>query len=163
MKRLRPARLPPTGAASCRPPPPRRSPTELVWPANKHQQRCEYTTPTLFTVIYQIAYWLLTWPRTPPLLPLVASRVHAALLRALMGNAELTDRLIKELGLSISSVRMSPDCLKAFILWESCTGQARLLQHELQHRWAAVHAARKDWRLAHQGGGSGSTAAPALL
>eukprot|EP00887_Chlorella_sp_A99_P007504 scaffold2.g7504.t1 len=51
-----------------------------------------------------------------------------------MADAGLRDRLVRELGLAVSGVRMSPDCLKAYVQWESCTGQAHALQRELNQR-----------------------------
>lgn len=109
-----------------------RSATELVWPATKHQERCECTAVTYASAFAQprllahAAYFVL-FARTP-----VASRVHAALSRALLKDAALHDSLVKQLGLSVSDVRVSPDCLKAFILYESFTGQTQPLQRELQ-------------------------------
>ncbi|KAK9851139.1 hypothetical protein WJX84_003398 [Apatococcus fuscideae] len=64
-----------------------RSPTDVIWPASRHQQR-------------------------------VASRVQTALSLAFMDSAR-RDLFMNKLGLCILQVRMSPDHMTAYVLWEA--------------------------------------------
>lgn len=49
----------------------------------------------------------------------VASRVRNGLANVLMKDSGLRQSLVHDVGLNIIDVRMSPDNLKAFILWDS--------------------------------------------
>ncbi|KAL4436945.1 hypothetical protein ABPG75_004084 [Micractinium tetrahymenae] len=72
---------------------------------------------------------------------IVASKVHRALETALMHNDHLRDTLVHRLGFAVKDVRMSPDNLKAFILWDSITGQPGRLRSELNAQGPRLRAA----------------------
>lgn len=72
--------------------------------------------------------------------PAVAARVSSALSSALLQDSVAHESLLRQLGLSLKGVRMSPDNLKAFILWDSYTGQVDAAAKELS-RWCVVRSA----------------------
>lgn len=66
--------------------------------------------------------------------PAVASRVSSALSSALLQDSAAHESLVRQLGLSLKGVRMSPDNLKAFVLWDTYTGQVDAAAKELSRR-----------------------------
>ncbi len=61
-----------------------------------------------------------------------AGKVYRALSAVFSHDTTLQDELIRELGFVIKEVRVSPDHAKAFILWDSYTGQAKETTRALQ-------------------------------
>ena len=70
----------------------------------------------------------------PSPLSTVAARLQNAVMQALMEQDRLREELVDNLGLCIKGVRMSPDNLKAFILWDSYSNQGAALEKELGRR-----------------------------
>ncbi|KAL4430570.1 hypothetical protein ABPG77_005810 [Micractinium sp. CCAP 211/92] len=71
----------------------------------------------------------------------VAAKVQRALETALLRNDHLRDALVQRLGFAVKDVRMSPDNLKAFILWDSIIGQPDRLRSELNAQGPRLRAA----------------------
>ncbi len=55
-------------------------------------------------------------------------------------DTTLQDELIRELGFVIKEVRVSPDHAKAFILWDSYTGQVKQTARALQRTTPRIRA-----------------------
>ncbi|KAL3150598.1 hypothetical protein ABBQ32_000405 [Trebouxia sp. C0010 RCD-2024] len=78
------------------------------------------------------------WPASPRQQK-VASRVTRAL-ELTLSQPSFLETLVKEYGLCVEEVRMSPDMLTAYVLWSAhpdCEGAA---QHELQSRVSKIRA-----------------------
>ena len=92
-----------------------RSPTEVVWPATRHQQRCERGLAARVaaccslldatgTSIRSAATLCTRAPLPPPCalcLRAVASRLHTALTTALLSNDALREALVTRLGFAV--------------------------------------------------------------
>ncbi|KAL4518446.1 hypothetical protein Ndes2437A_g04727 [Nannochloris sp. 'desiccata'] len=69
-----------------------------------------------------------------------AGKVYRALAAVLSHDSTLQDELIRELGFVIKEVRVSPDHAKAFILWDSYTGQSKKTTRALQKTTPRIRA-----------------------
>ncbi|GAB4823108.1 hypothetical protein N2152v2_010154 [Parachlorella kessleri] len=71
----------------------------------------------------------------------IASRLQSALFRALSEEDVFREGLVRRLGFSIKEIRMAPDNLKAFILWDSVLGRNEAVQQELDRRGPRLRSA----------------------
>lgn len=78
---------------------------------------------------------------SPKKLFAVASRVHHALTSVLSHHITLRQALVEDVGVSIKEVRVSPDHTKAFILWDSYTGESHRASQVLKRSVSQLRAA----------------------
>ena len=102
----------------------------MVWPASKQQQRCE-AARCIGACGSCVAQRCVADAHDLSPLCAGAARLQNALARALLEQDELRETLVSRLGFCVKSVRMSPDNLKAFILWDSYTGAVGTLEGEV--------------------------------
>lgn len=70
-----------------------------------------------------------------------ASRMTSALSRVLSEEDVFRERLVRQLGFCVKEVRMSPDNMKAFILWDSYLDRHAAVQQELNKRGGRLRSA----------------------